>query len=134
MSFALESTSPYKAYVTREPFLFYEMRTAARLLSEGASDEEAAAKITTENLFQYPTEKSIGRMARACIVQKIIADKTGENNQDRTFRCSFNLKQLKYSNTATYYLVIMDEEGLMMPQREEFLIDTAFAVDEFDFF
>jgi len=67
-------------------------------------------------------------------VQKIIADKTGENNQDRTFRCSFNLKQLKYSNTATYYLVIMDEEGLMMPQREEFRIDIAFAVDEFDFF
>ena len=66
--------------------------------------------------------------------QKIIADKTGENNQDRTFRCSFNLKQLKYSNTATYYLVIIDEQGLMMPQREEFCIDIAFAVDEFDFF
>lgn len=67
-------------------------------------------------------------------MQKIIADKTGENNQDRTFRCSFNLKQLKYSNTATYYLVIIDEQGLMMPQREEFRIDIAFAVDEFDFF
>lgn len=66
--------------------------------------------------------------------QKIIADKAGENNQDRTFRCSFNLKQLKYSNTATYYLVIIDEQGLMMPQREEFRIDIAFAVDEFDFF
>lgn len=66
--------------------------------------------------------------------QKIIADKTGADNQDRTFRCSFNLKQLKYSNTATYYLVIMDEQGLMMPQREEFRIDIAFAVDEFDFF
>lgn len=66
--------------------------------------------------------------------QKIIADKTDENNQDRTFRCSFNLKQLKYSNTATYYLVIIDEQGLMMPQREEFHIDIAFAVDEFDFF
>ena len=66
--------------------------------------------------------------------QKIIADKTGESNQDRTFRCTFNLKQLKYSSTATYYLVIADEQGLMMPQREEFHIDIAFAVDEFDFF
>lgn len=66
--------------------------------------------------------------------QKIIADKTGENNQDRTFRCSFNLKQLKYSSTATYYLVIADEEGLLKPQREEFRIDIAFALDEFDFF
>lgn len=67
-------------------------------------------------------------------VQKIIADRTAKDNQDRTFRISFNLKQLKYSNTATYYLVIMDEQGLMMPQREEFRIDIAFAVDDFDFF
>jgi uncharacterized protein (TIGR02687 family) len=67
-------------------------------------------------------------------VQKIIADKTSDNGQDRTFRCSFNLKSLKYSSTESYYLVIADESGLQMPQREEFQIDIAFAVDEFDFF
>lgn len=66
-------------------------------------------------------------------VQKIIADKTSNNGQDRTFRCSFNLKSLKYSNTEAYYLVIADENGLQV-QREEFQIDIAFAVDEFDFF
>ncbi|MEH2952749.1 hypothetical protein VV089_07105 [Candidatus Merdisoma sp. JLR.KK011] len=32
------------------------------------------------------------------------------------------------------YLVIADEQGLQMPQREPFQIDIAFAVDEFDFF
>jgi len=67
-------------------------------------------------------------------VQKIIADKTSDNGAERTFRCQFNLKSLKYSNTATYYLVIADEHGLQMPQREPFQIDIAFAVDEFDFF
>ena len=67
-------------------------------------------------------------------VQKIIADKTSENGAERTFRCQFNLKSLKYSNTATYYLVIADEQGLQLPQREPFQIDIAFAVDEFDFF
>ena len=67
-------------------------------------------------------------------VQKIIADKTNDNGAERTFRCQFNLKSLKYSNTATYYLVIADEQGLQMPQRELFQIDIAFAVDEFDFF
>lgn len=67
-------------------------------------------------------------------VQKIIADKTSDNGTDRTFRCQFNLKSLNYSNTATYYLVIADEQGLQMPQRESFQIDIAFAVDEFDFF
>jgi len=66
-------------------------------------------------------------------VQKIIADKTSDNGQERTFRCSFNLKSLKYSNMETYYLVIADENGLQV-QREEFQIDIAFAVDEFDFF
>ena len=67
-------------------------------------------------------------------IQKIIADKTSDNGAERTFRCQFNLKSLKYSNTATYYLVIADEQGLQMPQREPFQIDIAFAVDEFDFF
>lgn len=67
-------------------------------------------------------------------VQKIIADKTDDNGADRTFRLSFSLKSLKYSKTDSYYLVIADEQGLQMPQREEFQIDIAFAVDEFNFF
>lgn len=66
--------------------------------------------------------------------QRVIADRTGSDNQDRTFRCSFNLKSLKYSNKENYYLVIADESGLQLPQREEFQIDIAFAVDDFDFF
>lgn len=65
---------------------------------------------------------------------RIIADKTSDNGQDRTFRCSFNLKSLKYSNQDSYYLVIADESGLQAPQREEFQIDIAFALDEFNFF
>lgn len=66
-------------------------------------------------------------------IQKIIADKTSDNGQERTFRCSFNLKSLKYDSKEIYYLVIADENGLVT-LREEFQIDIAFAVDEFDFF
>ena len=66
--------------------------------------------------------------------QRVIADKTSDNNQDRTFRVSFNLKSMKYSNKESYYLVIADESGLQLPQREKFQIDIAFAVDDFDFF
>ena len=66
-------------------------------------------------------------------IQKIIADKTSDNGQERTFRCSFNLKSLKYDSKEIYYLVIADENGLVI-SREEFQIDIAFAVDEFDFF
>ena len=63
----MNSTYPYTASLTREPFLFYEMRTTAKLLTSGLSDEDAVAQITADNLFQYPTEKSIARMAKACI-------------------------------------------------------------------
>ena len=65
---------------------------------------------------------------------KIIADKANENGQERTFRCTFNLKPQQYSNLDTYYLVIQDEEGKQMPITEEFQIDIAFSVDGFDFF
>ena len=63
----MNSTYPYIASLTREPFLFYEMRTTAKLLTCGLSTEDAVAQIVTENLFQYPTEKSITRMAKACV-------------------------------------------------------------------
>ena len=63
----MNSTYPYIASLTREPFLFYEMRTTAKLLASGLSDEETVVQITADNLFQYPTEKSIARMAKACI-------------------------------------------------------------------
>lgn len=66
--------------------------------------------------------------------QRVIADETSDDNQDRTFRVSFNLKSMKYSSNETYYLVIADESGLQLPQKEEFTIDIAFAVDNFDFF
>ena len=59
--------APYKASITREPFLFYEMRTTARLMVDLLSDEEIVQRIVTENLFQYPTERSVKRMAGACL-------------------------------------------------------------------
>ena len=63
------SDSPYKGSgsITREQFLFYEMRTAAKLMAENLSDTEILEKIVTENLFQYPTEKTIKQTANACI-------------------------------------------------------------------
>ena len=59
---------------------------------------------------------------------------TSDNLQERTFRCGFNLKSMRFDSKEIYYLVIADESGLQLPQREEFQIDIAFAVDEFNFF
>lgn len=63
----MNSNTPYNASLTREPFLFYEMRTTARLMADGLDGAAAIAKITEENLFQYPTEKTIKRIASACV-------------------------------------------------------------------
>ncbi len=64
---ALRDASPYNAVITREQFLFYEVRTTAKLVSEGLSNDEVVERIVKDNLFQYPTEKSIKRMAQTCL-------------------------------------------------------------------
>ena len=64
---ALRKSSPYSAVITREQFLFYEVRTTAKLVCEGLSNDEVVDRIVKENLFQYPTEKSVKRMALTCL-------------------------------------------------------------------
>ena len=63
--------SPYKgsAQITREQFLFYEMRTTAKLMRKGLKDTEVIDLITKDNLFQYPTERSVHQIAKACIMR-----------------------------------------------------------------
>ena len=63
----MDHSYPYVASLTREPFLFYEMRSTAKLMAAGLSEEAIVKDIVEQNLFQYPTEKSITRMAKACI-------------------------------------------------------------------
>lgn len=58
---------PYNAGLTREQFMFSEMRVTARLKHSGLSDEEVLEKVCDENLFQYPTEKEIKRKCKACL-------------------------------------------------------------------
>jgi len=63
--------SPYSGSgaLTREQFLFYETRTTAKLMYAGLLEDEIIRKITTDNLFQYPTEKSIKQISRGCIAR-----------------------------------------------------------------
>lgn len=66
-----QNTSPYKGsgQLTREQFLFYEMRTTAKLMSEELDDGEVVKRIVDDNLFQYPTEKSLVSISKACIAR-----------------------------------------------------------------
>ena len=63
--------SPYNGSgsLTREQFLFYEMRTTAKLKVEGLSNTRIVERIAQENLFQYPTEKSVKSIANACLAR-----------------------------------------------------------------
>ena len=64
---ALRDASPYNAAITREQFLFYEMRTTAKLVCEGLDHNAITERIVQENLFQYPTEKSVRQMTMTCL-------------------------------------------------------------------
>lgn len=68
---SVNMATPYKGsgQITREQFLFYEMRTTAGLMCQGLDDKEISEQIVRENLFQYPTEKSIRQMAKTCITR-----------------------------------------------------------------
>lgn len=63
--------SPYRGsgQITREQFLFYEVRITAKLLVEGLSEEEIIDKVMEENLFQYPTERMTKQMTRTCLTR-----------------------------------------------------------------
>lgn len=64
---SVSKNSPYNGGLTREQFLFHEMRITAKLLSEGCTDEQVIDKIVQDNLFQFPTEKSVRNLARVCL-------------------------------------------------------------------
>ena len=56
----------YNGSLTAEQFLFYEIRIAAKYYIDGKAIEEAIEIIKKDNLFQYPTERQVSRLARAC--------------------------------------------------------------------
>ncbi|MEA4898701.1 MAG: DUF1819 family protein [Christensenellaceae bacterium] len=62
----MDLTMPYNGGLTAEQFLFYEIRIVSKQYLQGKSIEEIVEYIRGDNLFQYPTERLISRLARAC--------------------------------------------------------------------
>ena len=56
----------YSGGLTREQFMFHEMKTVAAQICAGASREDIADKIYDQNLFQYPTERMIRSITNSC--------------------------------------------------------------------
>lgn len=60
----------YRGAITREQWLLNETRTVARLrLEDGLSDEEVLERNLNQNLFQYPTERELKSITRACCLR-----------------------------------------------------------------
>ncbi len=62
----MDSTVQYNGALTAEQFLFPETRLVAKLYLAGKTIEEVITNVKEENLFQYPTERQVSRIARAC--------------------------------------------------------------------
>lgn len=62
----MDQTQPYNGSLTAEQFLYYEIRIASKFYLEEKTIDEAVEIIKRDNLFQYPTERQVSRLARAC--------------------------------------------------------------------
>ena len=62
----MTQTQKYNGGLTREQFLFYEVRIVAKFYLDAKTVEETIYMIKKDNLFQYPTEKMIPNIAKVC--------------------------------------------------------------------
>ena len=62
----MDITMPYNGTLTAEQFLFYEIRIVSKQYLENKTIEEIITYIKRDNLFQFPTERMVIRIARAC--------------------------------------------------------------------
>lgn len=59
----------YRGSITREQWLLTETRTIAQLRLEGLNDEEILAQNLVNNYFQYPTERELASITKACLLR-----------------------------------------------------------------
>ena len=67
-------TMPYNGALTAEQFLFYEIRIVAKQYLAEKSIDEIIEYIQRDNLFQYPTEREVSRLTRACHKRLVALD------------------------------------------------------------
>lgn len=70
----MDVTKPYNGGLTAEQFLFYEIRIVSKQYLEGKSIDEIIESIKRDNLFQYPTEREVSRLTRACYKRLVALD------------------------------------------------------------
>lgn len=59
--------SRYNGSLTREQFMFREMRMVAQLYKKGQNTSQIIESVMRENLFQYPTEREVKGKCRVAL-------------------------------------------------------------------
>jgi hypothetical protein len=67
----------YNGALTAEQFLFYEMRILSKLYAVGEPVEDIIATVKRGNLFQYPAERKVNKLARVCYRRLVALDNEG---------------------------------------------------------
>jgi len=70
----VDSTTKYNGGLTAEQFLFYEIQIVAKQYVQGKSANEIVEYVRKDNLFQYPTERQVSRLVRACYRRLVALD------------------------------------------------------------
>lgn len=106
----------YNGSLTREQFLFYEMRTTASLLTQGLTHEEILKEIKENNLFQFPTERMIKSITNACF--KRIDALESETLVDYLANAPINVaKQVNLYAMMKYNRVVWDFMTLVIGEK-----------------
>lgn len=56
----------YRGSITRESYLFHEMRVVAKLIMQDKEEKDIYEEILQNNLFQFPTERNIKSISIGC--------------------------------------------------------------------
>lgn len=102
----MDQNIPYKT-ITREQFLFHEMRTTARLMLNGKTDKEIMKEIFDNNLFQFPTERMVKNIASVCL-KRLHALESSQAVEIIAEGSVSSAKQTCFYSMMLYYHLIWD--------------------------
>ncbi len=112
--------------------MLYEMKITAGLLLSGISRREAAEKIKKNNLYQYPTEKELSRVTKACF-NRIDALDSGDLLKVLTTGPVDDAKQVNLYALMRYNAVVGDFMYLVIGEKYRTL-DYSFSRGDLDLF
>lgn len=114
----------YNGSLTREQFLFFEIRIVASLLTQGLSRKEVLKEIKENNLFQFPTERMIKSITNTCF--KRIDALESQTLVDYLASAPINVaKQVNLYAMMKYNRIVWDFMTLVIGEK--------FRTQEFDF-